>query len=99
MVDVGINDRSNECENEALKCIHIGLLCVQENPRDRPSMLEITSMLNNNNETAQLPSPNQPAFYYRVNLHDAEAQIIEEPEAEGNHHTLNQVTITSVGGR
>ncbi|CAN1189067.1 G-type lectin S-receptor-like serine/threonine-protein kinase CES101 [Linum perenne] len=94
VVDSGMDRSSNVCENEALKCIHIGLLCVQENPRDRPSMLEITSMIYN--QSAQLPCPNQPAFYYKVNLH--EAQIIEDPAAEENQ-TLNEVTITKMDGR
>lgn len=30
---------------ELLKCVHIGLLCVQENPADRPTMLSVLVML------------------------------------------------------
>lgn len=43
-----------------LRCINIGLLCVQENPNDRPTMSNVVSMLGN--EVVALPSPNQPAF-------------------------------------
>ena len=45
--------------NEVLRCIQIGLLCVQEHARDRPTMLTIVFMLGND---APLPSPKQPAF-------------------------------------
>ena len=45
--------------NEVLRCIQIGLLCVQEHARDRPTMLTIVFMLAND---TPLPSPKQPAF-------------------------------------
>lgn len=47
---------------EALRCIHIGLLCVQESADIRPTMSEVVFMLCN--ETT-LPSPSQPAFINR----------------------------------
>ncbi|XP_073268711.1 G-type lectin S-receptor-like serine/threonine-protein kinase RKS1 [Populus alba] len=47
---------------EALKCIQIGLLCVQEDAADRPSMLAVVFMLSNETE---IPSPKQPAFLLR----------------------------------
>ncbi|CAN1319144.1 G-type lectin S-receptor-like serine/threonine-protein kinase RKS1 [Linum perenne] len=46
--------------NEALRCIQIGLLCVEENPSDRPNMLTVVLMLNS--ETTPVPSPRKPAF-------------------------------------
>ncbi|KAM4113079.1 hypothetical protein ACJW30_05G191400 [Castanea mollissima] len=45
--------------NEVLKCIQIGLLCVQEHASDRPTMLTVVFMLGND---TPLPSPKQPAF-------------------------------------
>ncbi|OMO64902.1 hypothetical protein COLO4_31715 [Corchorus olitorius] len=45
---------------EVLKCIHIGLLCVQEDPADRPSMSQVIVMLAS--ETITLPRPSEPAF-------------------------------------
>ncbi|XP_049933970.1 cysteine-rich receptor-like protein kinase 10 [Nymphaea colorata] len=47
--------------NEALRCIHVGLLCVQEDPAARPTMSLILHMLNNVNMTFPLPSP--PALF------------------------------------
>ncbi|XP_021802860.1 cysteine-rich receptor-like protein kinase 8, partial [Prunus avium] len=46
---------------EIMRCIHIGLLCVQENVVDRPSMASVILMLNSYSLT--LPVPSQPAFY------------------------------------
>ncbi|KAJ1272966.1 hypothetical protein BS78_06G243700 [Paspalum vaginatum] len=46
--------------NEALRCIHIGLLCVQDNPNSRPLMSSAVFMLEN--ETTSLPVPNQPVY-------------------------------------
>ncbi|XP_047313661.1 G-type lectin S-receptor-like serine/threonine-protein kinase At1g11410 [Impatiens glandulifera] len=46
---------------EVLKCIHIGLLCVQEHAMDRPTMSEVVFMLC---KDMSLPSPKQPAFIF-----------------------------------
>ncbi|KAJ9169028.1 hypothetical protein P3X46_020498 [Hevea brasiliensis] len=46
--------------NEVLRCIEIGLLCVQEDPADRPTMGTVVLMLNSYSVT--LPVPRQPAF-------------------------------------
>nr|XP_023894217.1 cysteine-rich receptor-like protein kinase 10 [Quercus suber] len=45
--------------NEVIRCLQIGLLCVQENPVDRPTMASIVLMLNSYSIT--LPSPQNPA--------------------------------------
>ncbi|CAB4285151.1 unnamed protein product [Prunus armeniaca] len=47
--------------NEIMRCIHIGLLCVQENVADRPTMASVILMMNSYSFT--LPLPSQPAFY------------------------------------
>ena len=49
-----------------LKCIHIGLLCVQENVDDRPNMASISLMMNSN--YVALPVPTQPACFMRNNV-------------------------------
>ncbi|CAL5201351.1 unnamed protein product [Lathyrus oleraceus] len=46
--------------SEVLKCIQIGLLCVQDNAADRPTMSSVVHMLGSDNVT--LPSPICPAF-------------------------------------
>ncbi|XP_038987737.1 receptor-like serine/threonine-protein kinase SD1-7 [Phoenix dactylifera] len=45
---------------EALRCIKVGLLCVQEHPEDRPTMSSLVFMLGS--ESASLPDPKQPGF-------------------------------------
>uniref|UniRef100_A0A3N7ERA2 Cysteine-rich receptor-like protein kinase 10 n=1 Tax=Populus trichocarpa TaxID=3694 RepID=A0A3N7ERA2_POPTR len=47
--------------NEVIRCIHVGLLCVQEDPAIRPAMATIVLTLNSNSVT--LPSPQEPAFF------------------------------------
>ncbi|KAK8330643.1 hypothetical protein V6Z12_A10G018900 [Gossypium hirsutum] len=47
--------------SEVLKCIHIGLLCVQEDPVDSPTMLSVVFMLASD-DTITLPHPSEPAF-------------------------------------
>ncbi|KAG6394013.1 hypothetical protein SASPL_144589 [Salvia splendens] len=51
---------NRETEEEIIRCIQIGLLCVQENPKDRPSVEIVLSMLSG--DIVELPVPNQPAF-------------------------------------
>jgi hypothetical protein len=46
--------------DQMLKCIHIGLLCVQEDPADRPLMSGVTVMLSSS--TVSLQAPSRPAF-------------------------------------
>ncbi|OWM77587.1 hypothetical protein CDL15_Pgr016985 [Punica granatum] len=48
-------------DDEVLRCIQIGLLCVQEFAMDRPTMSAVVFMLENN---VRLPSPKQPAFAF-----------------------------------
>ncbi|RLN40801.1 putative receptor-like protein kinase [Panicum miliaceum] len=42
-------------ESEVLKCIHLGLLCVQEDPADRPTMLDILVMLHGHEASFAAP--------------------------------------------
>ncbi|XP_057463246.1 cysteine-rich receptor-like protein kinase 29 [Actinidia eriantha] len=47
-------------ESEKMRCIHIGLLCVQENVAKRPTMASVALMLNS--FSMSLPLPRKPAF-------------------------------------
>ena len=44
-----------------MRCIHIGLLCVQDNVAARPTMASVVHVLNSHSFT--LPLPLEPAFY------------------------------------
>ncbi|KAF8086800.1 hypothetical protein N665_0612s0020 [Sinapis alba] len=53
LVDPAIG-RNYQC-NEVTRCIHIALLCVQDNPDDRPMLSTIILMLTSNTMTIPLP--------------------------------------------
>jgi len=46
--------------SEVVKCLHIALLCVQQDATDRPTMSTVVLMLGS--DTVTLPKPNHPAF-------------------------------------
>ncbi|KAI3795396.1 hypothetical protein L1987_38048 [Smallanthus sonchifolius] len=64
VMDQRLVESSNSIE--VLKCIIVGLLCVQEDPGDRPSMTNVVLMLAG--DIASLPNPKQPAFVARKTL-------------------------------
>ncbi|XP_019458282.1 PREDICTED: G-type lectin S-receptor-like serine/threonine-protein kinase CES101 isoform X1 [Lupinus angustifolius] len=90
LIDPAFNESSNE--NEVVRCIHIGLLCVQDHATDRPTMLEVVTFLSN--DTIILPQPKQPAFFINVVVEESEL-----PNSRQEYHTLNDVTISSMHGR
>ncbi|KAF2303582.1 hypothetical protein GH714_019654 [Hevea brasiliensis] len=89
IVDYSLLEHSYPCQ-EILRCIQIGLLCIQEHPADRPTMLEVVFMLGN--ETS-LPSPKKPAFVFRTQS-EQESLI-----ARGEVCSINDCTITMIEGR
>lgn len=56
--------RGNYKSNEVARCIHIALLCIQENPEDRPMLSTIITMLTSN--TTILPVPRLPGFFPQI---------------------------------
>lgn len=67
--------------------MQVALLCVQENPADRPSVLEVDSMIKN--ETAAIATPRRPAF----------AAKRDEVEADGKSasgHEIGSVNVTTI---
>lgn len=62
MIDPSL--RRDSLRDEILRCIHIGLMCVQEDPVDRPTM----SMINVMFDSSTIPSqpPSRPAFYVEM---------------------------------
>ncbi|KAI4296557.1 hypothetical protein L6164_036506 [Bauhinia variegata] len=70
-----------------LRCIHIGLLCVQESHMNRPSMWEVVFMLRNQ---STLPRPKKPAFILNHNE--------DNPESLGGS-SVNEVTCTTMYAR
>ncbi|PQQ02558.1 cysteine-rich receptor-like protein kinase 26 [Prunus yedoensis var. nudiflora] len=52
----------NGSRPEIMRCIHIGLLCVQQTIADRPTMAAVILMLTSSS-LDNLPAPSQPAFF------------------------------------
>ncbi|PIN01226.1 Serine/threonine protein kinase [Handroanthus impetiginosus] len=80
-------------EKEIVRCIQIALLCVQEFPKDRPTIQTILSMLNC--EIVALPVPEQPVFAEKWNgLHGSSSQPISQVG-----FSVNEVTLSVLNGR
>jgi hypothetical protein len=56
--------------DEVQRCIHVGLLCVEQYASDRPTMPDVISMLANKYELTTLPR--RPAFYVRREIFEGE---------------------------
>ncbi|KAL2462699.1 G-type lectin S-receptor-like serine/threonine-protein kinase CES [Forsythia ovata] len=78
-------------KNEIMRCINVGLLCVQDHAGDRPSMTDVVSMLTN--DSVQLPLPKQPAFFV-----DSGAQE-RESETSLEKNCTNVMSISDMEGR
>ncbi|KAF0909587.1 hypothetical protein E2562_038079 [Oryza meyeriana var. granulata] len=61
MVDPAMNGCFSE--SDVVRCIHIGLLCVQGDPGDRPMMSSVVLMLGT--DTVELQAPAKPTFFAR----------------------------------
>lgn len=72
----------------ALRCIDIGLLCVQERAFYRPSMLDVVFMLGNE---VSIPSPHKPAFLFNSETEHLESSTYVDP-------SINVMT-TSISAR
>ncbi|CAL8083838.1 unnamed protein product [Prunus armeniaca] len=65
---------------ETMRCIHIGLLCVQQNVVDRPTTVSVVSMLNS--QSIALPVPSQPAFYMHHNTGSDISALTESDQSK-----------------
>ncbi|THF96472.1 hypothetical protein TEA_017068 [Camellia sinensis var. sinensis] len=74
---------------EVVRCIHIGLLCVQEDPADRPNMSSVVVLLGS--ESATLPQPRQPAV--------SVGRIAHMKSSSTTDPSANQDTISSISPR
>lgn len=75
---------------DVLRCIQIGLLCVQKLSLDRPAMSSVVFMLGN--EGAILPQPKEPGFF-------TERSSTGNDVSNGRSHTGEMITISTVVAR
>ncbi|PSR96329.1 G-type lectin S-receptor-like serine/threonine-protein kinase [Actinidia chinensis var. chinensis] len=76
---------------QVLRTIHVGLLCVQQCPEDRPNMSSAVLMLGGEGALAQ---PKQPGFFTERNLPEAKSS-----QSEDETFSANMVTITVLEAR
>ncbi|KAL8248362.1 hypothetical protein R6Q59_005230 [Mikania micrantha] len=87
LLDTALAESYNSIE--VLRCLLIGLLCVQEDPQDRPTMTGVLAMLGMDIES--LPDPKEPAFVSKKRVHSSPSYASESE--------INQLTITQAEGR
>ncbi|CAI0550196.1 unnamed protein product [Linum tenue] len=91
LIDPAVKDT---CVNhvEAVKFIHVGLLCVQEVPGDRPTMSSVAQMLSSS-DSQSFPLPGEPAFNTR------RAVVVVESGDQVRVNCSNQLTMSLPTGR
>ncbi|XP_076899227.1 G-type lectin S-receptor-like serine/threonine-protein kinase At4g27290 [Bidens hawaiensis] len=80
--------RGSYAESEVYRSVHIGLLCVQKYPEDRPDMTMVVLMLGSE---VFLPEPKEPGFY-------TERRRPQEAESSSSNHPVwslsNNLSVT-----
>ncbi|KAL3740565.1 hypothetical protein ACJRO7_021787 [Eucalyptus globulus] len=69
--------------DEVLRCLHISLLCVQEDMVDRPTMATVLHMLSS--QPVTMPQPQRPAFF---------PQSTDQSISRSTRQSVNGMTIT-----
>ncbi|KAL6013001.1 hypothetical protein ACLOJK_003491 [Asimina triloba] len=91
---------------EAMRFIHIGLLCVQEHVAERPTMSSVVHMLSN--DSINLPSPSPPVFSVMNKAHaDTTEEECDSPasNSDRSEHRLvipwseNEISSTEMEAR
>ncbi|KAL1537377.1 non-specific serine/threonine protein kinase [Salvia divinorum] len=89
--------------SEMLRCMHIGLLCVQEDATERPTMAAVVIMLSS--ASISLAVPTEPAFYDPsgyTSRHDQSVSNLQRPASvvdHSDHSSSNDVSITDLHPR
>ncbi len=91
LIDSSINNSYSP--SEVLRCIQVGLLCVQERAEDRPTMSTVVLMLSS--ETATMTQPKNPGFCLGRNPMETDSSSSKQDES----CTVNQVTVTMLDAR
>ncbi|CAL5335846.1 unnamed protein product [Camellia sinensis] len=87
LIDAAIENSCNL--HEVLCSIHLGLLCVQHRPEDRPNMSTVVLMLGG--EGALTHQPKSPGFFTERNLLEEESSRSKNEPCSANMVTLTQL--------
>ncbi|CAN1223798.1 Cysteine-rich receptor-like protein kinase 4 [Linum perenne] len=99
IVEPSLDDTSSSCK--LLTCLRIALLCVQDDPIDRPSMLQVASMLRNETVVGSL-FPKRPTFSFRKQQQQQQGDnnnITEPAVFQPEFCSIADATITQLDGR
>jgi len=80
-------------QERIMKCIQVGLLCVQESPKDRPNVSELISMIEAD-DGGNLPSPKHPGF-----VRAEDGSTTDTPSLGQERFSSNGVSLTNVTAR
>ncbi|XP_039060298.1 putative receptor-like protein kinase At4g00960 [Hibiscus syriacus] len=87
--------------SEIMRCIHLGLLCVQENIAYRPTMASVVLMLSS--YSMSLPVPLRPAFSMNTNTETATMSdsllLFNQSEREAIQDSVNEASISELDPR
>ncbi|XP_028791016.1 G-type lectin S-receptor-like serine/threonine-protein kinase At4g27290 isoform X2 [Neltuma alba] len=78
--------------SEGLRCIQVGLCCVQQKPEDRPTMSQVILMLDS--ESVFLPQPGRPGMYSERCFSETDSSSLA-----GINSCSNNTSITLQEGR
>ncbi|XP_031274642.1 putative cysteine-rich receptor-like protein kinase 20 [Pistacia vera] len=93
-MDPSLDDTSSSCK--FMRCLQIALLCVQENPNDRPSMLEVFMMLKN--ESKDIKIPNKPASWKQKDRNE-QSENKQKAETDRESSSINDITVSDIVAR
>ncbi|XP_078436694.1 receptor-like serine/threonine-protein kinase SD1-8 [Wolffia australiana] len=79
--------------SDVQRFIKVALLCVQECPESRPTMLQVVFMMAN--DTAEIPPPEKPGFFHPCNVTEASRWFTDV----GDSSPSTDFTITCIEGR
>ncbi|KAI3965681.1 hypothetical protein MKX01_010638 [Papaver californicum] len=80
---------------ELLRCLNIGLLCVQEDAADRPTMSSVIVMLGSD-KSIVLPQPTQPAFSIGRFGSD---RLMGQSSSSNNLYSVNDLSVSNFTAR
>jgi hypothetical protein len=76
---------ASHAPSEIIRYIHVGLLCVQQQPNDRPNMSTAVLMLGGE---SSLPQPKQPGFFVERNVPRTESSSSNYKSTSTNEITM-----------
>ena len=99
-MDASLAPAGSYAKDEAWRCYHAGLLCVQESPELRPTMSSAVLMLISDQKSSSLPAPERPPLFVRPKKKNAAASPSGcSTETTSKTQSVNDVSITMIQPR